>query len=189
MFAEKHAHRGDQQEKAEDVQNEMKPAHQCDAEKDHGAAHDQSTNDSPHQYAMLRARWHPKMGEDEHEHKNVVHAEGVLDQVPGKKIEPVVWPFHTPNDGVKGERDDNPHKAPARRCRHAQFAAAEMESEKIDADGDEHANVKSDPEPDARRHAGQSFMRKVVRQSQIALHADGTYTSRGHICPHKWMLN
>jgi hypothetical protein len=25
--------------------------------------------------------------------------------------------------------------------------------------------VKGDPEPDARRHAGQSFMPKVVRQS------------------------
>jgi hypothetical protein len=49
--------------------------------------------------------------------------------------------------------------------------------------------VKGDPEPDARRHAGQSFMRKAVRQSQIARRAEGTYTSEGRICPHKWMLN
>jgi hypothetical protein len=49
--------------------------------------------------------------------------------------------------------------------------------------------VERDPEPDARRHAGQTFMRRGVRQSQIARRADGTYTSQGHICPHKWMLN
>jgi hypothetical protein len=49
--------------------------------------------------------------------------------------------------------------------------------------------VKGDPEPDARRHAGQSFMRKAVRQSQIARRADGLYTSRVRICPYKWMLN
>jgi hypothetical protein len=64
-----------------------------------------------------------------------------------------------------------------------------VESEQVDPDGDEHANVKGDPEPDARRHSGQGFMRKVVRQSQIARCADATYTSRGRICLHKWMLN
>jgi hypothetical protein len=49
--------------------------------------------------------------------------------------------------------------------------------------------VKGDPEPDARRHAGQGFMRKAVRQSQIARRADGNYTSQGRTCPHKWILN
>jgi hypothetical protein len=49
--------------------------------------------------------------------------------------------------------------------------------------------VKGDPEPDARRHAGEGFMRKAVRQSQIARQADGTYTSMYAFCSHKWMLN
>ena len=55
-----------------------------------------------------------------------------------------------------------------------------MESEQINPDGDEHANVKGDPKPDARRHSGQGFMRKAVRQSQIAQRADAIYTS--HVC-------
>ena len=84
----------------------------------------ESANNSPDQYAVLCAGWNPEMREDEHEHKNVVHAQGVLDQVAGKKIEPVVWPFHTPDDSVKGQRDDHPQEAAARRCGHAQFAAA-----------------------------------------------------------------
>ena len=189
MFPKKHARCGDQQEKAEDVQDEMKPTHQSDAEQDHGAAHDERANDSPNQYAVLCAGWNPEMREDEHEHKNVVHAQRVLDQVPGKKIEPVMWPFHTPDDDVKGQRDNHPQEAAPRRGTHAQFAAASTEREQVDSNGDEHANVKSDPEPDARRHSGQGFMRKAVRQSQIARRADGTYTSGGHICPYKWMLN
>jgi hypothetical protein len=40
--------------------------------------------------------------------------------------------------------------------------------------------VKGDPEPDARRHSGQGFMRKAVRQSEIARRAEGIYTS--HVC-------
>src|SRR5262249_3615023 len=129
------------------------------------------------------------MREDDHEDKNVVHAQGVFDQIAGKKIEPVVWPFHAPNDNVKAQRDDHPQQAAARRCTHAQLAAASPESEQVDRNGDEHANVKADPEPDARRHSGQGFMRKAVRQSQIARRTDATYTSQGRICPHKWMLN
>jgi hypothetical protein len=129
------------------------------------------------------------MREDQHEYKNVVHAQGVLDQVAGKKIEPVMRPFDTPNNGIKRQRNDHPKNAAPRRCGHAQFAAASTERQQIDPNGNEHANVKGDPEPDARRHAGEGFMRKAVRQSQIARQADGTYTSMYAFCSHKWTLN
>ena len=177
MFPEKHARRGDQQEKTKNVENEMKPPHQGDSEQNHGAAHDESANNSPHQHTMLCTRWNPEMREDEHEHKNVVHAQRVFDEVAGKKIEPVMRPFHTPDNSVKRQRNDHPKNAAPRCCRHAQFAAATMERQQINANGNEHANVKRDPEPDARRHAWQGFMVKAVRQSQIARQADGTYTS------------
>jgi hypothetical protein len=55
-----------------------------------------------------------------------------------------------------------------------------VEREEVDPNGNEHANVKGDPKPDARRHSGQGFMRKAVRQSQIARGANATYTS--HVC-------
>ena len=100
-----------------------------------------------------------------------------------------MWPFDTPDDSVKSQRDNHPYEAAARRCGHAQFPAAYTESEQVNPDGNEHANVKGDPKPDARRHSGQGFMRKAAPQSQIARRADGTYTSRGRICPHQWMLN
>jgi len=55
-----------------------------------------------------------------------------------------------------------------------------VEREEVDPNRNEHANVKGDPKPDARRHSGQGFMRKAVRQSQIAQRANATYTS--HVC-------
>ena len=81
----------------------MKALHQSDAEQDHCAAHDQRADNSPHQNPVLCARWNTEMREDEHEHEDVVHAQGVLDQVTGKKIEPVMWAFNTPDDGVEGK--------------------------------------------------------------------------------------
>lgn len=189
VFSEEHAHCGDQQEQTEDVENEVKPADQRDAKQDHRAAHDQSADDSPDQDTMLCAGRNTKVREDQDEHKNVVHAQRVLDEVTGKKIDAVMWSFDTPDNTIEGERNDHPDEAAAGCCRHAQFTASQTKSEKIDPNRDEHANVKSDPEPNARRHSGQAFMRKDVRQSQIALHADATYTSRRHIRSHQWTLN
>ena len=163
--------------------NEMKPPHQSDAEQDHGAAHDESANNSPHQYAVLCSGWNPEMREDEHEHKNVVHAQRVLDQVAGKKIEPVMWPFHTPDDSVKRQRNDYPENAAPRRGGHAQFTAASTERQQIDPNGNEHANVKGDPEPDARRHAGEGFMRKAVRNRKLRDAPKGPIRHRGALVP------
>ena len=53
------------------------------------------------------------MRKDEYEHKNVVHAQRVFDQIAGKKIEPVVWPFETPDDTIKSQQDDHPQEAAA----------------------------------------------------------------------------
>jgi len=110
---------GDQQEEPKDVKDEMKTPHQSNAEHDHCAAHDQRADNSPHQNPVLCPWRNTEMREDEHKHKDVVHAQGVLDQVTGEKIEPMVRPFNTPDDGVKGERHQNPDDAASRRSSHA----------------------------------------------------------------------
>jgi hypothetical protein len=70
-----------------------------------------------------------------------------------------MWAFYTPHHSIEAQRDDHPDKAAPRRRGHAQFTSTQTKREKIDADRDEHTHVKGDPEPDARRHAGESFMR------------------------------
>jgi hypothetical protein len=53
-----------------------------------------------------------------------------------------------------------------------------VKGEKVNSNGNEHANVKGDPKPDARCHGGQRFMPRGVEQSQIARSTDATYTSQ-----------
>ena len=60
-----------------------------------------------------------------------------------------------------------------------------MKRDEVDSNRSEDAKVKGDPKPDARRHGGETFMRRGARQlrkvfaskSQIATDAWTTYTS------------
>jgi hypothetical protein len=52
-----------------------------------------------------------------------------------------------------------------------------VKGEKVNPNGNEHANVKGDPKPNARCHGRQVFMSRAFGQSQIARSTDATYTS------------
>src|SRR6266487_4856547 len=88
-FSKKHLCRRDQQEEPEEIENEMKALHQRDAAQDHRATHDQCPDYSPDQHAMLCQWRNAKVRENEHENKNVIHAQRILDEVAGEKIEAV----------------------------------------------------------------------------------------------------
>src|SRR5260370_42698045 len=132
----------------------MKPLHECDTAQDHRTAHDERADESPDQNAMLRARRNTKMRKDEHKNKNVVHAQRILDEVTGKKIERVVRSLDTPDQGVKCKRDNHPQETAPRRSGHAQFAVAQAEREEIVSDCIEYAIVERTTKPDVRRHGG-----------------------------------
>jgi transcription elongation factor GreA len=68
-------------------------------------------------------------------------------------------------------------------CRraHAQFAITTLERDEVDRNCDEDAYVKGDPEPDARRHRGQVFMPRDLRQPQISTGARGVLRRMRHI--------
>ena len=104
MFPKQHAGRSDEQEETEEIKNEMKTVHQCDTAQDHGAAHDECPYYSPDQDASLRHRRNAKMRENQHKYENVVHAQRILDEIAGEKIERVVRSFDSPDQGVKGKR-------------------------------------------------------------------------------------
>src|SRR6266545_665631 len=75
MFSKQHSQCSEEEEHAKKIKNEMKPLHQCDTAQDHGATHDERADDSPYQNAMLGKWRNAKMGEDQHEHENVIGAE------------------------------------------------------------------------------------------------------------------
>ncbi len=115
------------------------------------------------------------MGKDQHKNKNVVGAQGVFDQVGGKKIQAVMRPFDTPYQRIEGEGDNHPERAAPRRRAHAQLPVAALESDQIHADRHEHADVERNPKPDAGRHGGEIFTCQRAGQWQIAQWRGITY--------------
>lgn len=59
------------------------------------------------------------MLEDQHKDENVVHAQRILDEITGQKIEPVMWPLDVPNQGIEGQRHEYPDDGPLERSAHA----------------------------------------------------------------------
>src|SRR5207245_7832433 len=98
----------DNQEKPEKIKNEMKALHERDTAQDHGAAHDKCADNSPDQNAMLCAWGNTKMCEDQHKNKNVIHAQRILDEIAGQKIESEMWSLDAPDQGVKSKGHEHP---------------------------------------------------------------------------------
>src|SRR5205823_11994457 len=118
-FSKKHLCRRDQQEVPEEIKNEMKALLQRDTAQDHRATHDQCPDYSPDQDAMLCKRRNAKVRKNEHENKNVIHAQRIFDEVAGEKIQPMMWSFDAPHQSVKSKRHKYPQHATPRRSSHA----------------------------------------------------------------------
>src|SRR4030095_6018907 len=101
---------------------------------------------------MLRDRWHLEISKDQDKDKNVIDTEGIFDEVAGKKIESAIGSQHLPNDQTEPEREQHPKQTAPRRRAHRQRTMASFEAGQINRDGDENANVKCDPKPNARGH-------------------------------------
>lgn len=128
---------------------------------------------------MLSVPRHVKMGEDQDEDEDIVHAERVLDEIAGEEIETVIRSFDAPDKKSEAKRHQHPQRRSLSRRLHAQLARPQFESVKIDCDRDEHANVECDPKPNARRHREESFMLRGAEQWEIAPTAHPNYMSRG----------
>ena len=81
VLLQRHAHAGDDEQRAEDVDDPLEPREQRRAEPDEQAAHDERAEDAPEQHAVLVLRRHGEVLEDQHDDEDVVDAERFLDQV------------------------------------------------------------------------------------------------------------
>ena len=112
-----------------------------------------------------------KIGKDEDEDEDVIDAERVFDDVAGQKIEAVVVAFRFPDQIVKSERENNPDQAAKDSRAHAQLAVAPFETDQVDREREEDAEVKGDPKPNTRRHGAKRPMPRRPPQSQSAVAA------------------
>src|SRR5438094_10619019 len=106
---------------------------------------------------MLRNRRYLEIGEDENENKNVIDAERILDEVAGEEIQSTIRPLHFPNNQAEPQREQHPQQTAPRRGAHRQRTMTPLETGQVNREGNENANMKRDPKPDARRHGGNRF--------------------------------
>src|SRR4030095_16237949 len=106
---------------------------------------------------MLRNRRYFEIGEDENENKNVIDAERILDEVAGEKVQSRVRPLRWGDNQAEAEREHHPKQTAQRRRPHRQRTMTPLEACQVNREGDENADMKCDPKPNARRHGGNRF--------------------------------
>ena len=97
FLGEQHVNPGINQKRPEKVHDPRKSFDQFRARKDHYAAHHQRAEDSPFQHAVLESLIDRKGAEDHQKQEKVVDAEGLLDQIAGKKFDRVLIAREVPN--------------------------------------------------------------------------------------------
>ena len=130
----------------------MKGGDQRHAEPNHDSAHDQGADDAPYQNAMLRNRWNLEVGEDKNENKDVIDAEGVLDQITGEKIQGAIRAQHFGDDQTKSEGEKYPQQAAQPSRAHRERTVTPFKTCQVDRNGNENAEVEGNPKPNTCRH-------------------------------------
>ena len=82
-----HLDAGEDQERAEHVQDPVELRDQPGADQDHDGAQHERAEDAEHQHALLVLRRHREVREHQQEHEDVVDRQRLLDQVAGDELE------------------------------------------------------------------------------------------------------
>ena len=182
LFAvtDEHADTGDEEKRAEEVENPVEALHQRDPEPDHGAAHEERADDSPHQHAMLILPAHLEVGKNENEDEDVVDAERIFDDVAGEEIERCLRPFQVPDEEIKAERKEDPDEAPDGGFANADDVGLAIKPDEVDRENEKDAEVKGDPEP--KWHARLVSMPGGLSQTQTGARR-GVFCGEGDCSP------
>ena len=122
---------------------------------------------------MLRDRRDFEIGKYKNKNKNVIDAEGVLNEIASEKIQGAIRPLHFGNDEAEAEGEQDPKHAASRCCARRQRAIPPLEARQIKRDGYEDANMKGDPKPNACRHGGKRFTLEQRWQREYPLTIGG----------------
>src|SRR5512135_2694853 len=99
---------------------------------------------------MLVGRRHDKGTKKQHEDKEIVHAEGLLDQIARQKLQSWLWPSPEVQTSIKQERKHNPDRAPAQSLFQGNGVGFAMEHAQVKRQHYKHKSIKRYPEPDRR---------------------------------------
>ena len=107
----------------------------------------------PEQNTVLIRQGNGKIGEDQQEDKDVVHAERFFDQITGEKFQGQLRPAGIINPRVKGQSQADPDHAPYTGLFARHLARFTMEDPQVQEQQDENNQGETDPEADAGCHA------------------------------------
>src|SRR5690606_27349247 len=105
---ERHFYSREDEEPAEEVNHPVETFDQRDSAENKNGAHDESAEDSPEKDLMLVLRRDVKRGEDQDEDENIIDRKAFLDQVAGKKLQPLLAAHEMPDSGSEKSRQCNP---------------------------------------------------------------------------------
>ena len=108
FLRKQHVHAGVHQKRAEDVHHPRKPFDQRRAGKNHHAAHHQRAQNPPFQHPVLKSLVDLECAKNHQEQKQIVYAEGLLDQIAGKKLNPTLRPRKMPDAETEHHRQRDP---------------------------------------------------------------------------------
>ena len=153
VAVERDPHGGVDEDRAEDRDYPAEVMDERHAGENQGAAQDERAEHAPEEHAVLVLGGHGEALEEEDEHEQVVDGERLLQQVPGKVLQPLLAAVTEPDEEAESDGEDDPEDAPPDGFleRRALVAGGDLE---IHREHDHHADEEPRPEKRAADIAG-----------------------------------
>src|SRR5271170_1950730 len=121
-----HVQSGINQEHAENGKNPVETGNQDRPGGDHDAAHNQRAQNAPCEHAMLHVLVHLKRPENHQEDKKIVDAEGFLNHISSKVLQPSLRTMPMPHEKTEPHSQPDPHYGPESGLPNSDFVGFSM---------------------------------------------------------------
>jgi hypothetical protein len=126
VFTESHSKGGINEEQSKKVQHPMKPVDEDHSDRDEHCPHQQGKEDPPEKNLMMIKGRDPKVNEYHEEHKEVIYAQGLFDQIAGKELQGLLVSPEDVNADTEQEGKQHPERGPKEGLPDFDFAGLEM---------------------------------------------------------------
>ena len=147
-----HAPSGVDEERGEDVQHPREVLDEGGAGRDEDPAEDERTQHAEEEHPVLILAGDGERGEDDGPDEDVVHGEGLFDQIAGEVLLAELGTPHRPHQDAEGDAQGHPDDRPDRRLAHADDVRSAVRDEIDDQHHQDHAQD-GEPHPHGNTHA------------------------------------
>jgi len=141
-----HLDSGYDEEAAENVDHPVKGAEQRGAGGDEDRAQDQSAQNAPEQDPVLKLRRCVEVLKDHQEDKQVVHAEGLFDQVAGEKFQGFLLAPGKVDPEIENQRQRDPYDAPDRSFLDRDRVRLSVKDAEVEGEHPQDKNIEDNPQ-------------------------------------------